>query len=91
MKLLLKKPEKLIRVNITQPGQVARHLSFYDCTLSECFNSLMSLVEQNIDGEHKAMLQCREWYNSTNGASMSFSFNADNLDGVEQLIINHFS
>jgi hypothetical protein len=36
------------------------------------------------------MLQCREWANSTNGASMSFSFTSDTLDDVEKLIINQF-
>ncbi len=90
MKLLRKKPDKLIRVNITQPGQVAKHLVFYDCSLSECFNSLMILMEQNIGGKNKSMLQCREWANSTNGASMSFSFTSDTLDEVEKLIINQF-
>lgn len=90
MKLYRKKPEKLIRVNISQPGEVTRHLVFYECDLSECFNALLKYVEENIDGESRSMLQCREWVNSKNGASMSFSFNSSSLDDVEELIVSHF-
>lgn len=90
MKLYKKKPEKLIRVNISQAGDATRHLVFYECNLSECFNELLKYVEENIDGENRTMLQCREWENSTNGSSMSFSFYSSSLDDVEELIVSHF-
>jgi hypothetical protein len=86
MKLYGKKPDRLIRVNISRPGDVTRHLAFYECNLSECFSRLMEYVHANISGEHKTMLQCREWTNSKNGASMSFSFMGPSLDEVEELI-----
>lgn len=91
MKLYRSKPEKLIRVNISRAGEKTRHLVFYDCNLSDCFNELLKYVEENIDGESRTMLQCREWVNSNNGASMSFTFNGGPLEEIEELICSHYN
>ena len=86
MKLYRKKPDRLIRVNISRPGNVTRHLAFYDCNLIEFFNELMAYVHVNISGDNKTMLQCREWSDSKNGASMSFTFMGPSLDEIEEII-----
>jgi hypothetical protein len=91
MKLYKKRPDKIIRVNIIRPGSVTKHIAFHECELVECFNELMAFVHTHIDGDKKTMLQCREWINSKNGASMSFSFMGGNLDAIEDLINKHFN
>jgi hypothetical protein len=91
MKLYKKRPDKIIRVNIIRPGSVTKHIAFHECELVECFNELMAFVHKNIDGSNKTMLQCREWVNSKNKASMSFSFMGPSMDEIEQLINSHFN
>ena len=90
MKLYRKKPDKLIRVNIIQSGDVTRHVVFYDCSLVECFNELMEYVHGSVNGDNKTMLQCREWSGSKNGASMSFSFMGGSLSSIEELIVSRY-
>lgn len=95
MKIYFNKPEKLIRVNIKSPGHDTEHLMFYDCELLECAQKLMDaahyIVEQKDDEDAiKVVVQCREWANSTNGASCSFPVYHVTPSMMKQLFLVHF-
>ena len=95
MKLYNSKPQKLIRVNIKQDGQPVIHLAFDECELLDCAEALLSYVnsglpKKNSVGQHKITIQCREWENSKNGLSTSFSFNGPDSSFVRDCIVSHF-
>ena len=96
MKLYFSRPKKLIRVNILQEGCDAEHLKFEQCDLLQCSQELMRFVDDmllNDDPnpyEKKLTIQCREWENSRNGLSGSFSFLGPSPSMMKGLILRHF-
>jgi hypothetical protein len=95
MKLYNSKPQKLIRVNIKQAGQPVIHLAFDQCELLDCAEALLSYVNSNLPqknsgDKNKITVQCREWENSKNGLSTSFSFIGPDSSFVKDCIVSHF-
>jgi hypothetical protein len=95
MKLYNSKPQKLIRVNIKQAGQPVIHLAFDECELLDCAEKLWGCVYSGLPREYggeqsKILVQCREWENSKNGLSTSFSFMAPSAEFVKDLFVSHF-
>jgi hypothetical protein len=95
MKLYNSKPPKLIRVNIKQAGQPVIHLAFDQCNLLDCAEALLSYInsdlpQKNSGDRYKITIQCREWENSKNGLSTSFSFIGPDSSFVRDCIVSHF-
>jgi len=95
MKLYNHQPKKIIRVNIKQADQPVIHLAFSQCELLDCAEALLSYVnsglpQKNDGGEYKITIQCREWENSKNGLSTSFSFIGPDISFVKDCIVSHF-
>jgi hypothetical protein len=70
---------------------------FYDCELLECAQKLMDAAqyivtqpEDDIDDAIKVIVQCREWANSTNGASCSFPVYHVSPSMMKRLFLTHF-
>lgn len=96
MKLYFSKPQKLIRVNISQEGFKTEHMMFEDCELIECARVLMDLSDDMVTSadsnpyKKKLTIQCREWENSKNGLSNTFSFFGPSPGMMKGLILRHF-
>jgi hypothetical protein len=95
MKPYFSRPKKLIRVNISQEGCETEHMMFEQCDLLQCSQQLMSYVDDMVlSGENpyekKLTIQCREWENSKNGLSGSFSFHGPSPSMMKKLILAHF-
>lgn len=95
MKPYFSRPNFLIRVNISQDGHATEHMMFQDCDLLQCSQELMKLVDDVLLSggnpyEAKLTIQCREWENSKNGLSGSFSFLGPSPSLMKSLILRHF-
>jgi hypothetical protein len=96
MKPYFSKPKKLIRVNISQEGCDVEHLMFQDCDLLQCAKELMGFSQDivlNSDSnpyDKKLTIQCREWENSKNGLSNTFSFFGPSPSSMKGRILRHF-
>jgi hypothetical protein len=95
MKPYFSRPKKLIRVNISQEGHDTEHMMFEQCDLLQCSQELMKYIDDIVlTGENpyesKTTIQCREWENSKNGLSGSFSFFGPSPSMIKKLILAHF-
>jgi hypothetical protein len=96
MKPYFSKPTKLIRVNISQEGCDTEHLMFQDCDLLQCAQELMGFSHEMVTSadsnpyDKKLTIQCREWENSRNGLSNTFSFFGPSPSSMKGLILRHF-
>jgi hypothetical protein len=95
MKLYNSKPTKIIRLNIKESGKPVLHLAFHECSLYECCDKLRQALYKNLneyseDYTHSINIQFREWENSKNGKSTTFTFNGPESSVVRDFIISHF-
>ena len=96
MKPYFSKPKKLIRVNTSQDGSSTEHLMFEECDLLQCAKELMGISHDMVTSsesnpyDKKLTIQCREWENSRNGLSNTFSFFGPSPNLMKSLILGHF-